>query len=338
MARIAYMLDRILRVFGLHGCSVMPLIVSGGIPGGCAVPGIMATRTLRSPKEKIATLLTAPCMPCGAKVPVFILLTGAFFGESAAAAMFWITMGAWCAALLVAKILRSTVLQGAATPFVMELPPYRLPTLNGICIHTAERVWQYVKKAGTVILAISVLLWAAMSFPQLSEERAAFFDRELAALGRQPDEAAAAAEAREALENRRAQESLRHSLAGRIGTALEGVSRFAGFDWKTNIALIGGFAAKEVIVSTLGTASSLGAVDPEDTAGLADRLARDPSWSALKAVCLIVFVLLYAPCFVTVVVLARESSWGWALFSMLFNTLFAFAAAALIYQIGVRIL
>lgn len=338
MARTAYMLDRVLRVFGLHGCSVMPFIVSGGIPGGCAVPGIMATRTLRSPKEKIATLLTTPFMPCGAKVPVFILLTGAFFGESAAAAMFWITMGAWIAALLVAKILRSTVLQGAATPFVMELPPYRLPTLKGICIHTAERVWQYAKKAGTVILAISILLWAAMSFPQLPHERTAYFDRQLAAIGQRPDETSAAAEERQQIENSRAQESLRYSLAGRIGTALESISRLAGFDWKTNIALIGGFAAKEVIVSTLGTASSLGPVDPEDTASLAGRLARDPSWSALKAVCLIVFVLLYAPCFVTVVVLARESSWRWALFSVLFNTLFAFAAAVLIYQIGSRIL
>ncbi len=188
MARMAYMLDRVLRVFGLHGCSVMPFIISGGIAGGCAVPGIMAARTLRSPKEKIATMLTAPFMACGAKVPVFILLSAAFFRESAAAAMFCITMGGWVAALLVSWLLRKTLIRGASTPFVMELPPYRLPTLRGICIHTGERIGEYVKKAGTVILAISVLLWGAMTFPALPQHEVARFDAERAGIAAQQKE------------------------------------------------------------------------------------------------------------------------------------------------------
>ncbi len=335
MARMAYMLDRVLRIFGLHGCSVMPFIISGGIAGGCAVPGIMAARTLRSPKEKIATLLTAPFMACGAKVPVFILLSAAFFRESAATAMFCITMGGWVAALIVSLLLRKTIIRGDSTPFVMELPPYRLPTLRGICIHTVERVWQYVKKAGTVILAISVLLWAAMTFPQLPQHEVERFDTARTAIAVESSNGTAAALR---LDNEQAQAGLRYSLAGRAGIALESITSLAGFDWRTNIALVGGIAAKEVIISTLGTAYSLGAVETEETESLGERLAGDSAWSPLTAACLMIFVLLYSPCFVALVVMAREASWKWAVFSMVFNTVFAFAVVVLVYQVGSRIM
>lgn len=158
MARAAYMLDRIFRYFGLHGASVMPFIVSGGIAGGCAVPGVMAARTLRSPRERLATILTAPFMACGAKLPVFMLFVGVFFQNRQAEVMVSLSLGGWIAALLVAKLLRSTLIRGEAEPFVMELPPYRRPTISGVLIHTWERIWMYIKKAGTIILAISVLL------------------------------------------------------------------------------------------------------------------------------------------------------------------------------------
>ncbi|GHV53651.1 ferrous iron transport protein B [Deltaproteobacteria bacterium] len=168
MARIAYMLDRLFRFFGLHGSSIMPYMISGGIAGGCAVPGVMATRTLRSPKEKLATILTLPFMACGAKIPVFLLIVGVFFPEdNQAAIMLGITVTGWILALLVARLLRSTIIRGEPTPFVMELPPFRLPTLRGLLLHTWERGWQYLKKAGTVILAISIVLWALMTFPSL---------------------------------------------------------------------------------------------------------------------------------------------------------------------------
>ena len=335
MARMAYMLDRVFRIFGLHGCSVMPFIISGGIPGGCAVPGVMAARTLRSPKEKIATVLTAPFLSCGAKVPVFLLLSAAFFPGSGAGALFWITLGGWIMALLTARVLRSTLIRGEATPFVMELPPYRLPTLKGLCLHTWERVWQYVKKAGTVILAISILLWAAMTFPGLSDEQVAAFDAERSRI-----EAAdwasenALQEALAVVDNAQAQTTLRASAAGIVGTALEPVSSLAGFDWRTNIALVGGFAAKEVIVSTLGTAYSLGEVDPEESAGLSQQLRNDPAWNPWVAASLIAFVLLYAPCFVTVAVIGRELGWKWAAFSVTFNTVLAYGISVGIYQAG----
>ncbi|MCP4450757.1 MAG: ferrous iron transporter B, partial [Planctomycetes bacterium] len=143
LARMAFMLDRVFRMFGLHGSSVMAFIVSGGIAGGCAVPGVMAARTLKSPKERLATLLTVPFMNCGAKLPVYALLVAAFFDEHQARVMLMLTLISWVGALLVARLLRSTVIKGEATPFVMELPPYRLPTLKGLLIHTWERTWQY---------------------------------------------------------------------------------------------------------------------------------------------------------------------------------------------------
>ena len=328
LARVAFMLDRVFQIFGLHGSSVMAYIVSGGIAGGCAVPGVLATRTLRSPKERIATLLTAPFMNCGAKLPVFALLIAAFFPRHQAGMMFLLTLISWSGALLAAKLLRLTVVKGASTPFVMELPPYRLPTLRGLLIHTWERTWQYVKKAGTVILGISVLLWAAMTFPRLPADRIVADGIQPPAMAQTTDTEPPAADAR------RASDALRYSLAGRIGTGIEAVSRWAGFDWRINIALLGGFAAKEVIVSTLGTAYSLGSVDAEGAAPLADRLAAEPAWRPLTAWSVIIFVMFYAPCFVTVVCISRESSWRWGLFSLVFNTTLAFSLAVIIYQTG----
>jgi ferrous iron transport protein B len=351
LARVAFMMDRVFRIFGLHGSSVMPFIVSGGIAGGCAVPGVMATRTLRSPKERIATLLTVPFMNCGAKVPVLALLIGAFFSESKALYMFLFTLLAWVVALLAAKLLRSTVLKGAATPFVMELPPYRFPTLRGLAIHTWERTWQYIKKAGTVILGISILLWALMTYPGLpmaskedfKQQRqavtASFSADTIAESSSDKEEVSEDAESIRqlilAIDNQEAEQALRNSIAGRIGIALEPVSRLAGFDWRTNIALVGGFAAKEVIISTLGTAYSMGEVEADASDSLGKQLARDPNWNKVVAVAALVFIMFYAPCFVTVVCIAKEAGhWGWALFSMSFNTLFAFLLATAVYTIG----
>jgi ferrous iron transport protein B len=353
LARVAFMLDRVFRIFGLHGSSVMAFIVSGGIAGGCAVPGVMATRTLKSPRERLATLLTVPFMNCGAKLPVFALLIATFFVKYEAAIMFLITLGAWAGALLVAKLLRVTVIKGAPTPFVMELPPYRMPTFKGLAIHTWERTWQYIKKAGTVILGLSIVLWAMMTFPGLPDSKIQEFETlRQAETSRVP--VAIAAELKAAREGAglsgpasslkeklqridaaEAEAGLRNSIAGRIGGALESVSKWAGFDWRTNIALVGGFAAKEVVVSTLGTAYSLGELDPEETGSLSETLARDPGWSPLMAVGLIVFTMFYSPCFVSVICISRESgSWKWGVFAMAFNTVLAFGLAVLIFQIG----
>ena len=355
LARVAYMLDRVFSAFGLHGNSVMAFIVSGGIAGGCAVPGVMASRTLKSPREKLATLLTVPFMNCGAKLPIMALLVGTFFGKNEALMMFLITMIAWGGALLTAKFLRVTIISGPSTPFVMELPPYRLPTLKGLFIHTWERTWQYVKKAGTIILGISILLWAMMTFPGISDSQKNEFDvqRKNMKEGAHPEvvlelTAAGGAEGRllsdgaqalkkqiHAIDAREAEAGLRNSIAGIIGIALEPVSRLAGFDWRTNIALVGGIAAKEVVVTTLGTAYSLGDVDPDSTGSLSETLQKTPGWSPLVALSLIIFTIFYSPCFVTVVAIIREAgSWKWGAFSVVFNTLLALSLATLVFQIG----
>jgi ferrous iron transport protein B len=347
LARVAFMMDRVFRIFGLHGSSVMPFIVSGGIAGGCAVPGVMATRTLRSPKERMATLLTVPFMNCGAKLPVLALLIGAFFGEHKARYMFFFTILAWVVALLAAKLFRSTVLRGAPTPFVMELPPYRFPTLRGLLIHTWERTYQYIKKAGTVILGISILLWALMTFPSLPQDQKEIFEQQkqqvLTQSGLTMAQLSSEQLSEEALEtkkrlsiisNKETEAGLRYSIAGTMGTKLESITKYAGFDWRTNISLIGGFAAKEVIVSTLGTAYSMGEVDVEESEPLGKRLQNDKHWNKVVALSVLVFIMFYAPCFVTVVCIAKESSWNWAFFSMGFNTIFAFLIAVGVYQVG----
>jgi ferrous iron transport protein B len=236
----------------------------------------------------------------------------------------------------------------------MELPPYRLPTLKGLAIHTWERTWQYARKAGTVILGVSILLWALMTFPKLPHSQQQVFATQRSAilatapigaaqqikaagdaLDQPGDRSRAVREALLEVDRRQAEAALRHSLAGRLGRSLEFISRWAGFDWRTNIALIGGFAAKEVIVSTLGTAYSLGDGAADDSLPLSQALARSAGWSPLAAVSMIVFVMFYAPCFVSVICIIRESGhWKWGVFSMVFNTFLAFGLAAFVFQAG----
>lgn len=342
MARIAYMMDRIFRFFGLHGASVMPYIIAGGIAGGCAIPGVMATRTLRSPKEKLATLLTLPFMCCGAKVPCFLLLIAAFFPKSPALAFFLVLCCGWVGALLMASLLRHTIIRGAGTPFVMELPPYRLPTIFSILMHMWERTWMYLKKAGTIILAISIVIWAAMTFPSLPDSQKAPFEEKVASLESQQKGLQEDSEQYKALQdqideanNDLAAAQLRYSYGGRIGVAIEPVTKYLGFTWRTNIALVAGVAAKEAVVSTLGTAYSMGEQDPEDAAPLGERLKQDPDFTPAVALSLMIFILFYSPCFVSLVVIKSEAGgWRWLFFSMIVDTIFAAILAFIAYNIG----
>lgn len=342
MARVAYMMDRLFRAFGLHGASVMPYIISGGIAGGCAIPGAMATRTLRSPKEKLATLLTLPYMACGAKLPVFLLLAGAFFGDDAPTVTFLVMLSGWVFALLVARLLRSTIVKGEGTPFVMELPPYRMPTIFSMLVHCWERTWMYLKKAGTVLVAISIVIWAGLKYPELPEEQAAPFTSQIESLQGRIDALPEGDDAREPLEEElaKAEEALggaelAYSYAGRLGKLIEPATAPAGFDWRTDIALLAGIAAKEAVVATMGTAYSLGEQDPEDAAPLAELLQKSDSWSKATALSLMLFVLLYSPCFVSLVVIQQEAGgWRWLAFSIIFNTALAYVVSVIAFNIG----
>lgn len=335
MARMSYMLDRVFRVFGLHGNSIVAMVVSGGIGAGCAVPGVMATRTLRSHKEKAATIITAPIMSCGAKLPVFTILSATFFPNNITEALFIITTSSWVFAFGISKLLRSTIIRGASTPFLMELPPYRLPTLKCLLLHAWERVWQYIKKAGTVILAVSIILWAAMSYPLLPDETLDSFNAQRVSISKnssltEPEKLLILKK----IDNKESEMKLENSYAGRVGKSLEPISRLSGFDWKINIALVGGFAAKEVIVSTLSTALAMGNIGSDDGEQFVQTLRESKTFNLPKAISLILFTMLYAPCFVTVVVIGKEIGLKWAVFSIFFNTLFAFMISSIFYQVA----
>jgi ferrous iron transport protein B len=344
MARVAYMVDKVFRIFGLHGMSVMPLVMSGGMPGGCAVPGVMAARTLRSPRERLATILTAPFMVCGAKTTAYIMLIAAFFPGRATLVMFLVVLTSWFFVLIVSRILRSTLIKGPHTPFVMELPPYRLPTARGVAIHAWDRVWQYLKKAGTVILAVSIFMWAMMTFPQLPQSETAKFDaqREQAAqqvradnVGKAPGQIQELIDQKtQAIDELEGETALKNSIAGRVSMAIKPVTDLAGFPWQANIAFVGAFAAKEVFVSTMSTAYSMGDVDPEASTSLSEKIGNDKAWTLPVVLSVFLFMLMYTPCMVTVVTIARESSWKWAAFSVWGMLLFAFAVSTAVYQVG----
>ncbi len=273
----------------------------------------MATRTLASRRDRIVTMLIAPLMSCGARLPVYILLAGAFFAPSVAGhVIFSVYLLGIILAMLMAKLFRSTILSGGSEPFVMELPPYRLPTLKGIAIHTWERTWLYLKKAGTIILAISIIVWFLLSHPA------------------PPPNLLNGLEMKEA-----AATTLSYSYAGRIGQAIEPGIRPLGFNWKVGISLFAGFAAKEVVVSTLGTTYSLGEEADEESGALRTALQQDPSFSPLVAYTFMVFVLIYLPCVAVLAVIRKETrSWRWPAFVAAYTCTLAWIVSFIVYQGG----
>jgi ferrous iron transport protein B len=332
MSRAAFITDRFLHGFGLHGQSFLPLMLGFG----CSVPAILSTRTLKSRRDRIITALAIPFISCGAKLPVHILLAGAFFPKNPAAAVMAIYGVGVILALLSSLLLRRTVLKGDPTPFVMELPPYRLPTLRGIGWHVWEKSSQYARKAGTVILAASVLIWAITTFPQApadpagrATETAAF---RLARPGASEGAIAAHLSAFEA------QRNLSASMAGRLGRLVEPLIRPLGFDWKIGVAVITGFAAKEVVVSTFGILYKVGTDEGEGSRGLRAALEADPVFSPLVAFVLMLFVLVIPPCFAALATLRAELGTNWLVFSIVYmlslGWLLAFATRSLGTALG----
>ncbi len=301
MSRAAFVVDKLMHHIGLHGKSFIPMLIGFG----CTVPAIMATRTLESRRDRLTTMLVTPLMSCGARLPVYVLLAGAFFAPQVAGkVIFAIYLLGVILAVLMAKLFRSTILRGPMTPFVMELPPYRMPTLKGTLLHMWERAWCYIRKAGTVILAASVIIWALLTYPKPPADA-------------DPSVPPVA-----------------YTVAGRIGKAIEPALAPLGFDWKIGISLSAGLAAKEVVVATLATTYSM-----EDGAGgsaaLKEALQRDPVFTPLVAVALMVFVLLYIPCVASMAVLWRESgSWKWVAFTVFYTTALAWLMSFLVYQGG----
>lgn len=320
MARAAFLTDRVMHRFGLHGKSFIPML-SGF---GCSVPGIMATRILENERDRLTTMIVLPLMSCGARLPIWMLLIPAFFPPALRAPLLWLVYATGIAlALGLALLLRKTLLRGDDAPFVMELPPYRLPTPRSVVAKMARRSWSYLRKAGTTILGISILLWAATAYPKPTSYR---IDAQIAsgevAPGLAPAEVAA----------RRAAEGLEHSIAGRVGHALQPVFAPLGFDWKIVTAMIGAFAAKEVFVSQMGIVYSIG--DARGAEGtLRQRLARN--YSPLQGLSVMLFLLVASPCMATVVVTKKESGrWRWALLQLGGLTAIGYVLSLIVYQIG----
>lgn len=327
MARAAFIMDRVMHKMGLHGKSFIPMLIGFG----CSVPAIMAARTLDNRRDRLATIMVTPLMSCGARLPIYALIIPAFFPKAWQAPVLWgVYVTGIALAILSAKLLRGTVLRGATVPFVMELPPYHLPTLRGVLTHTWERGRLYLKKAGTIILGISILLWWLTSYPKRTE-----FPADYEALTRQAAALAAPGEAEAKLKElaaRRGSEELAFSYAGRIGQLLEPAIRPLGFDWKIGTALIGAFAAKEVFVSQMGIVYSVEAAG-DDSAALGARLGK--SYSPLVALCIMLFCLISAPCMATIAVTKKETgSWGWALFQLGGLTALAYIVTFAVFQGG----
>ncbi len=332
MSRAAFATDKILHTFGLHGQSIFPMMLGFG----CSVPAIMSARTLKSPRDRIVTILVIPFMSCGAKLPVHVLLAAAFFPKNPAAMVMLVYAIGVTLALLSALLLKNTILKGEATPFVMELPPYRSPTLGGIVWHVREKTQQYVKKAGTVILAASILIWAITAFPAYSPDALALEATRRAIAADNPGLDGAALASR--LETATQEAKLEHSLAGRMGKFIEPVFKPLGFDWKIGVATITGFAAKEVVVSTLGVLHRVAASELDSDSsggGLAGALRRDPTFNPLVAFVLMLFTLLIPPCFAALATIRAELGWKWLGFSFAFMIAIGWLVGAAVYNIGV---
>ena len=307
MARAAFIMDRLMSQVGLHGKSFIPLLCSFA----CAIPGIMACRSIENPKDRLVTILVSPLMVCSARLPVFALMIAVLIPDTSplekAGIMLVLYLMGITGAILMAWVFKRTIFKGPTPPFIMELPPYRCPSLKATVQHMWERSRLFLKKAGTVILLFSVVLWALMTYPKLPDAT--------------PDVA------------------LRHSFAGRAGILLEPVIKPLGYDWRIGIGLIGSLAAREIFVSTMSIAFNID--ESEKTLSLQNTFAqaRWPDgrmlFTPLVCMSLLVFYVFAMQCFSTLAVTRRETnSWRWPIFQFVYMTGIAYSAAWVVYQGG----
>lgn len=336
MARAAFIMDRVMHRLGLHGQSFIPLFLGFG----CSIPATMAARTLRNKKDRIVTVLITTFMSCGARVPVFVLFTAAFFPNNAPTVMFSIYIIGVIIGFIVAFVLRKALFKGEETPFVMELPPYRVPRAKAILRHMFDRGWMYIKKAGTYVFAASVIIWALMTFPQYEpneQEEVSLREQAISIASEQgldiEDEEVINTEYERLL----SAETLEKTYGGQIGKFVEPVMKPLGFDWRIGIALVAGGAAKEVLVSTIAQIKAI-EFDEEDTSTLEESLQNDPVFNHwIKAYTLMLFVLLYFPCFAAIGVMGAEIGNKWIPFIVVYTLAVAWLVSFVFYQIAGRI-
>lgn len=413
MARMAFILDRIFRHFGLHGQSILPMVLGGLFVGGCAIPGVMACRAMKDEKARMATIMIVPLMNCLAKIPFYVLLIGIFFAGCKGVAMFFISTITIIIALGVAKALSLTVLRNRpSAPFVMEMPPYHMPTLQGVLRRSLERTWLFIKKIITIVIVVSAIVYLLIYFPGISEERNAYYhdradqiqkeffkktgannpyadllaednlpkfagywmDYKKAKMGAGKKEAIDKKfrernfaffkivkkgkyevdgeiikdkhamktykaykkldKERNGLRRKRREETIISSFMGRAGRFLEPVTRWAGFNWRVNIALISSFAAKENSVATLGGIYQSSQEDKEET--LEQRIKKkETSWTALHALAIVLFMAMYPPCIATLLMVRVETgSTKWMLFTAFYPIVLGFIISIFVFTGG----
>jgi ferrous iron transport protein B len=325
LARAAFLMDRLLAKVGLHGKSFIPLLSSFA----CAIPGIMATRTIENRRDRLATILIAPFMSCSARLPVYTLLIGAFFATYGPIAQAGMMLGLYAlgiiAAVLTAFIFKRTFLRGAPTAFILEMPSYKLPQWSQV----ARQVWvnskEFLTKAGTTIFFLSVILWGLTYYGASQTQVKAM------------QSAGMEANAVDAYR-------LNHSIAGRFGHALEPAIRPLGYDWKMGVGLVGAFAAREVFVSTMGIIYSVGDISSDETTDLKQVMAADRHpdgtlvWRPLVAVSLLIWFVLAMQCMSTLAIVRRETGgWAWPLFMLFYMNALAYIVCLVVYQVGTHI-
>ena len=336
MARAAFLMDRIMCLVGLHGKSFIPLLLGFG----CTVPAIMGTRTLENKHDRFVTMLVLPFMSCSARLPVYTLLISAFFNDNIAGTiLFLVYISGVLIAILLAKLLRKTLFPGKTEAFLMEMPPYRLPTCKSILLQMWERAILYLKKAGTIILASSILIWfltnnpTDIAFSQNYDQHIQNFTYQLAQSQDLDHNHQLNMKIIE-LQQQKHAEAIALSYAGQLGLAIEPLIAPLGFNWKIGVALLSAFSAKEVLVSTLGTIYSVGDLE-HNSQTLALALQADPTLSPLISLSLIFFVLLYTPCMATLAIIYRETAgWKWPIFTATYSLFLAWIVSFLIYQLG----
>ena len=318
MARAAFIMDKLMHKMGLHGKSFIPMVMGFG----CNVPAVMATRTIENPKSRLITMLITPFMSCSARIPIYVVLVGAFFPQQGA----WVMLGLYAlgilAAILMARLFSRFLMRGEDLPFVMELPPYRMPTVKSVCLHTWEKGRQYLQKMGGIILVFSLVIWALNYFPHNDD-----------AVANAPTEQVTT---QAATSTSTADDGETASYLQRIGHVVAPVMSPMHFDWKMSVGILSGVGAKELVVSTLAVMYAGEDVDT-DSASTDTRLSQALKANMLPASALayLVFILFYFPCIATITAIKNESGgWKWAIFTAVYTTAFAYVASLLTYLIA----
>jgi ferrous iron transport protein B len=330
MARAAFIADKFMHSIGLHGKSFIPMLMGMG----CSVPAILAARTLESERDRIKTILLVPLISCSARMPVYVLFAGTFFPRHAGNIVFLFQFVFGIAAFfLMGFLFKHTLFKGEENPFVMELPPYRLPTIRSVAIHMWQKAEHYLKKMGGVVLVFSMILWYMGAFPRTATIDGGF-DQKRKAIESSPELTPEdKAQNLSMLESERQSKIMERTYIGRLGKVLEPVVRPLGFDWRGAVALVSGLVAKEVVVSSLGVLYAAGDNVSEHSSELRRELAGH--FTPLTAFGFMMFVLLYTPCVVSLVTIIRElKKWYWSVFSVTYQCTFAWIAAFAVFQLG----